>query len=345
MFGRIGLGAATGLLLASGAAAQWSGPIPAQPNCDGTTLSCAAGQIRALSTITPAVCSVHAVQDGQNYIASGGANTMNTRQSCYAPAASAITDLVVEFPGFYEAVPEANLLIGYAVTASIEYPIGTVTQVTFNGATSQTVTPGKVVYASDPIPVYIPAGAQYFVKAFLSWTNTQNFVFVTGTSIVPGEWMAVGSGLSDHTMDTTVQTSSYTWPTHGFGVNMTVRGRPTTAFPALGFLGDSIANGAYDQPEPVYGRWAYDRGLRGQIPSLNVTRTNETFANYLSAPIGRTNLLRNAVSSLVVQYGENDLNGGASSSTTYANLQATINPYLARGVKVWLGTVTPRRNH
>lgn len=79
-------------------------------------------------------------------------------------AACACTELQVWYPGFYLAGSGAEVLAPnpLEVTAAIEYPIGTITPLTWTGSRSLTLSPGGAV-ASDACPVSIPGPANYTV--------------------------------------------------------------------------------------------------------------------------------------------------------------------------------------
>lgn len=288
------------------------------------------------------------VADGVNTITSAsGFNTMNSRMSCYAPRDANIVDLVLGFPGFYDtATGQANLPTNFTVTASIEYPAGTFTQVFFNGATSQLVTAGRLIYYSDPVPIYIPANTQYWVKTFMSWTGgVVNFPLCSfGVAGIASEWANYGLALADNTMTGTTFTSTLANPpfNQGSGYMPAVLGRLSQQVPIVGFLGDSITQGSGDQTDPTWGGTSWGKGLRGVIPSVNVGRFSEQASHYNALPDGRTDLLRDNVTHLVFAYGRNDLDASVSAATMVTRMQTALNPYLARGVKCYVATVTPK---
>jgi lysophospholipase L1-like esterase len=293
---------------------------------------------------TVPVTRTRSLADGLNYVTSGsGQNTQNTRQSCWSPRDVAITDIVLEVPGFYEAVPEANFTTSFTVTASVEYPVGTFTVVRFAGSTTGTVTAGYTALQSDPTPIYIPANTQFFVKMFLSWTGgVVNFPWLSyGNDSVVGEWTQAGIGLSDQTQTTTVLGSVANFPTSQIGFACGVKGRLASPLPIIGIIGDSISQGTGDAPDPVYGGVSIERAFRNVLPVYNMARQSETFANYLSRPSGRSLLTRDACTHLFVNYGRNDITAAVAAATIEANLQSAIQPFLARGIKVYTATITP----
>jgi hypothetical protein len=285
------------------------------------------------------------LMDGQNTItAVSGSNTANVRQFFQAPPNSGVTDIVLKFPGFYENQPEVNLTTGYTVTAAIEYPLGTFTQCLFNGATSQAVAPGHLVYSSDPVAVYVPPGATAAVKLFLSWTGgSVAFPLTTGgVNSLNGEWCAVGTGLTDQTLSATVQTNAFPSPNFaGVSIACGVYGRTTIALPCLGIVGDSVYSGYNDWPDSIYGAAGFDRALRTVLPVTNLSRLGELFTNYLGRNDGRSALLHGYVTHVLMALGRNDISNNATAVQVQGRLQSAIGPFLARGIKVYAVTITP----
>ena len=92
-------------------------------------------------------------------------------------------------------------------TASIEYPSGTFTQVTFGGgATSAAVASlGEVI--SDEIPVSIPLNATFWIR---SWTSNPNGMLYIAKlpALTFGEVFESGAAITDKTMSGTVANGS-----------------------------------------------------------------------------------------------------------------------------------------
>lgn len=297
-----------------------------------------------------AVTRQRPLADGVNNITSAsGHNTLNNRLACWAPRDAAITDIVLAFAGFYTtATGQADLPIGYTVTASVEYPAGTLTQLRFAGATSQVVAPGRLIYRTDPSPIHIPAGEKFWVKTFLSWTGgSVNFPLASSAvAAAATEWADYGTGTADNTLTTTTLTPDLGAPPfhQGSGCMPAVLGRLSRPVPVLGLLGDSITQGLMsgETADATYGGCGVERAIRNVIPVMNVARHAERATHYLGVPDGRSALLREAVTHLVFAYGRNDFDGSASAATMVSRLQSTIGPFLTRGVTCYAGTVTPR---
>ncbi|MBY9039498.1 hypothetical protein K7461_29410, partial [Pseudomonas fluorescens] len=68
------------------------------------------------------------------------------------------------------------------ITASVEYPAGTFTQVKFNGGNTSVVLSGLTQIVSDPVAVSIPNGAKFFTRRYQVVSSTIAFVNNTSRS-------------------------------------------------------------------------------------------------------------------------------------------------------------------
>lgn len=274
-----------------------------------------------------------------------GSNTANNRKACWSPANSAITDIQIGFPGFHEGQPEADNPIAYTASAYVEYPAGTFTRAYCVAGSTLTVTPGRQTYWFDPVPVVIPKNTQYWVKWFMSWTGSSvDMPLSVVCAGVNGEWCEVGVGLTDQAGTSSVRTHSYPAPTQatGLGFQVSVRARTAAWLPIVGILGDSISQGSGERGiDPVYGGSSFERAFRNACGVTNVSRQSEQFTDYTGRRDGRTKLLRDNVTHLMVNYGRNDLSNGASSATIQARLQSVVAQWLNMGVPCYAITLTP----
>lgn len=317
------------------------------PINDPTPLFAAVSARRATPRSRVVVGASRPLQDNLNWITSAsGSNSMNTRSLLVAPAGSDVSDIVLRFPRFYNGAPEADFPLSYTVTASIEYPVGTFTQAFFNnGATSLSVTAGRRHFESDPVPLYIPRGATFYVKCFLSWTGgVTNFPLNSSVQAANGEWCNVGTGLTDQTQTATVQTHSYAAPgqANGYGFEPMVLGRLSDYTPVLALIGDSITQGTVvTGPDSATGEAGWSRAFRGAIPVVNLARQAEVTSNFTSRPHGRLSLIEDAVTHAVVAYGRNDVTALVAAATIVANARKVWDLLRTRGIKVFAATVTP----
>jgi len=121
---------------------------------------------------------------------------------------TSVTSLQIEV-GNYKYQGGISFVNGSAtITASIEYPLGTCTQVTFNSSTTASVVNNGFAL-SDPISLSIPAGARFWVRQFyqnsLGTISTQS---VTNISNMGDALDKAASGLSDQTVSCTTVTDS-----------------------------------------------------------------------------------------------------------------------------------------
>ena len=124
-------------------------------------------------------------------------------------ARQTISQLQVAFPNFYVNATVGEQPIGgtATLTASVEYPAGTFTQLKFNGAVSATMPNGGFI-VSDVAKVAIPNGAKFYVREF--YQNAAGFPY-TGSTIAQTNLASYGEGmlwapvgLTDLTMGGTV---------------------------------------------------------------------------------------------------------------------------------------------
>lgn len=319
------------------------------PITDPTPLFAAVAARRASPRSRAVIAASRPITDNLNWITSAsGSNSMNTRSRLDTPAGADVTDVVLRFPRFYNGAPEADFPLTYTVTATIEYPVGTFTQVLFNnGATSLSVTPGRRYFDSDPVPIRIPRGtvAGAYVKCFLSWTGgVTNFPLNSTVQAANGEWCNVGTGLTDQTQTVTVQTHTYAAPgqANGFGFEPMVLGHLSDYVPVVALLGDSITQGSsVTGPDSSTGEAGWSRTFRGVVPTVNLARQAEVATNFTSRPHGRLSLIEDAVTHAVVAYGRNDVTALVAAATILTNVRKIWDHLLARGIKVFATTVTP----
>jgi hypothetical protein len=88
---------------------------------------------------------------------------------------AAVSSFQVVFPNWYvnDSWVEAGPGTAATLTASIEYPVGTFTQIKFPGSASGTIPSAKNLI-SDPISLSIPKGGQFFIRTF--WNNSAGVV-------------------------------------------------------------------------------------------------------------------------------------------------------------------------
>jgi hypothetical protein len=157
---------------------------------------------------------------------------------------AAVSSFQVVFPNWYVngSFVEAGPGAAATITASIEYPAGTFTQIKFSGSASGTVPNGGNL-VSDPISLSIPNGRQFFLRTF--WNNSAGLPLLSDTSSsfiannYTGEAInAAVSGLSDLTLGGTITENASGWYAYR---PVAIIGQTTQA--AVLLLGDSRQQG------------------------------------------------------------------------------------------------------
>ena len=263
-------------------------------------------------------------------------NTLNSRMGLTTSTSAAVTDIILSYPQFAQNNPEEDFGVTYSVTAAIEYPAGTFTPVyTSGGSRTLSVAPGRGVVSFQPCPIYIPAGTRFWVKTFASWTPGNFQLSAKCASWVSGDGTARGTGLSDNTL---VAGTPTTTSTAGFGPS--VYGRLSNPCAVVGVIGDSICQTAAEAGDNVTGWQFLQRAMRGAIPLINLGRNSDSMAFYLQRFDGRSALLRDHISHVIMALGRNDC-GVSSLATMQSNYQKIIGRFLTLGIPVFGNTITP----
>lgn len=171
-----------------------------------------------------------------------------------------------------EIVPASSM----TMTASIEFPAGTFTQLKWNTSPTVSVAPGTTVF-TDPCSVVIPRGAKFYVRTFktaASWAIINpNNDFATLMDLSGGD--AVSYTGSDLTMGGTLTdggANSLDCPCAIIG---------TTTRPSLGLIGDSRVHGYRDVVNANLGDMGqHARPLGKEFAYINLAIGNDTTTNF-----------------------------------------------------------------
>lgn len=226
-----------------------------------------------------------------------------------------VTALKLEFANWYWARstvgPETNGGGNFTITASIEYPAGTFTQVTWAGATSKVIASGASAL-SDAINVTIPKGASFWVRTFV--TAVTAIVFCEGNSgfqrrdLANGEaYQYAASGLTDTTMGGTItDNGAATAPIY---VPTAIIGQ--TRQPSVLIIGDSRDWGFTDTLDSSGDLGDIARSLGPSYGYINAACAGDTFSAFIAAGAKRT-ALKQYVSHVVIGDAINALRSGGS---------------------------------
>lgn len=256
----------------------------------------------------------------------------NSRTWHKSPQALTALQLVI---GNYSASASgeaASVSVGNVThTASIEYPAGTFTQVTFNnGSTSAVLSAGSQLL-SDVVTVSIPAATKFYVRLFQ--TGAVGAVMSGHIDTGGGDlYEKAASGLADKTMSGTITTdgSGYAY------FPLAILAMTTT--PTVAIYGDSRVFGFLTTPTS---------GDRGDIAPavgaaslgyLNLGVNSDTAQSFLAHHTLRL-ALASYCSSVVLEYGINDI---AVASRSDAQVQSDLTAIAALFTQpVWLTTMEP----
>lgn len=234
-----------------------------------------------------------------------------------------ITSLQVAFPAFYVATTtgvETAWGANSTITASIEYPTGTFTQILFSGAASGTVTNGSYLL-SDSVSVTIPSQAYFYVRWFCQNTASIGYANVdvgVAYDATNGEATTyAASGLTDQTLGGTVTAtnSAITTP-------LLIVGK--TSAPSCFCMGDSRCVGIYD----AYVSTGAQQTLIGEVTRwigqyfafTNFSSAGTSLATWRASNTNQL-ALSQYFSHIICQFGTNDFGaGGRTSAQMIANI-------------------------
>jgi hypothetical protein len=237
-----------------------------------------------------------------------------------------LTAIRIVFSNFYNALkfggsPIADTGRGApsTITASVEYPADTFTQVKFGGLAAGSIPDASVLF-SDYLTVEIPADAVFWVRLFTN--NPGGIIFNPWQNAFLGEAMEVeASGLTDKTMGGTIR-NKIGWSTPPLAI------LGMTKNPSVIIIGDSIAAGQGDiedvsnTPTGFNGKVGVIARSLGDLPFLNLAVSGENAYTWLRDATAR-NLLIQKGSHLISELGLSDvINHGRTVSQTIAALQS-----------------------
>lgn len=252
-------------------------------------------------------------------------------------ARSALTQIKIIAQNFYvdqgtrsEASPGATA----TVTASIEYPSGTCTQLLFSSSASGTIADGSTL-TSDYLTLSIPSGAQFWVRQYL--TSTAGAIYNSVHTQITGDQIKLAvSGLADQT----VSCGAITGGAGGMAFPLAIIA-PITA-PSVCMVGDSIVWGTGDTPTADGDQGIIARTIGPSFGYVNMGVPSDTIninGGFLSSHAQRVKPF-SFCTHLIVEYGTNDF----ASGRTLAQVKTDLNILygLFPTTKVFQTTILPR---
>lgn len=270
-----------------------------------------------------------------NFISTQKQSMTRSRHLCQ----QSVTSLQIVAANFY--VPENGASLGVesapgstaTITASIEYPVGTFTQLTFGGNASGTIPDGGILF-SDFASVTIPSGASFYVRQYI--TTAAGMVYVDNGAIdyTNGDGFHFGpSGISDQTLGGTV--------THNDNVNgffpLAILGRTTR--PSCAIIGDSRAYGYLDFYSDTSGdKGEIARSIGPSLAYINLAVPSDKATLWVASHANRLQVAK-LCSHSIIQLGINDLSGARTSAQLISDVTAIAGLI---GKPAFFCTVAPR---
>jgi lysophospholipase L1-like esterase len=225
------------------------------------------------------------------------------------------------------------------VTASIEYPAGTFTQLKWSGATSATISNGGQV-TSDYASVTVPTNTQFWIRQYLTCSAGTVCCVYQGNQTSIGDALVLGtSGVADQTMSGTVTDGGYFICVAPLAIIAPIKA------PSICILGDSISIGVNNVfvPNSTGDAGAIAPSIAPSFGYSGLGCNGDEATNFVSAHTNRVAVLQYC-SHIIVEYGTNDL---YVAGRTVGQLQtdlATIYGYAPSGQVVFQTTLIPRTN-
>lgn len=224
------------------------------------------------------------------------------------------------------------------VTASIEYPAGTFTQVLFNGSSSGSI-PDLTTLVSDWVSVTIPNNTKFFVRIyFVNSVSVIPFSTTNPTSSAGSGVEAGNSGITDKTLSGTVSSSNtHLSPVFIIG---------DTDQASVVFIGDSKCIGTNDttvDSHSDYGELAKSFGLKPYGYSLTC-RGSDSASKFILPDAANNRLaIWKYATHIVNGYGYNDIwNDGSTASVTMETMQTIYKWAHQANKKVYQITIGPK---
>ena len=259
-------------------------------------------------------------------------------------AMDSLTKLQVAYANFWadvgvESTPGAST----TYTAGIEYPIGTITPVTFSGANSGVAADGAII-TSDWVNVTIPRGATFFVRTWMSnstgvvWVARRGLANQAGVVPTSGEWITIGATTTDYTK---VATNVNNGSTSNSFVPLAILGY--TKRPSFLLVGDSRSSPTATNetiPNSVGATGEMERSIAKMYGSINASDPGESLLNVSTTSFTRRLPLATWCTHVIIDLGINDFTAAKTSAQvlTYLNTFCDSLP----GKSIFACTVSPK---
>lgn len=249
-----------------------------------------------------------------------------------------VARLKIAIPNFYMlSGVETGAGAATSVTASIEYPAGTFTQVLFSGLATGSIADNGYLL-SDFVTVAIPQNTKFFVRIWRSNSVAITYTGSTYPTITGDGFVSSGTTTPDLTMSGSVTQATSNLFTPCAIVAYTGK-------KAVAIMGDSkpAGNGETSGTSTDgYGDAGYAARAIGPVAAyLNLASQSDDLNHFVTAGnrVNRTALAAYA-SDMVWDYGTNDLSGGRTSGQIAADYATSLALFTTQ--RHWINTLCPR---
>ncbi|MBD8471187.1 SGNH/GDSL hydrolase family protein [Sphingomonas sp. CFBP 8765] len=292
--------------------------------------------------------AVSKVQVGRRTFVANGMNAAYTRQNIrhYEPSSSSA--LVsgkwrIVVPNFYTNQGGGGIDQGIGaavVTASIEHPSGTFTQITFSGGTVLNQASGDAGTESDPIGLNIPQGTAYYVRIYRQCAGG---ILISNYAAGPvaGNTELGDDTLADKTMSGTIaQTfSNQYWAPIAIVQDVDATTNPRT----VAIFGDSKAWGANILGVNPGGGEIYPILVKSGAPLtgiLHLAISGSQMQDFVAGNgVKRLEIAKRYARNHIIQWGINDKNSGARTGDQMIADRQTVMAMFPDPTRVWNSTV------
>jgi hypothetical protein len=250
-------------------------------------------------------------------------------------ARSSISSLKIAAANF--DVGGVNIGASATVTASIEYPQGTCTQIKFGGGATATIANNSYAL-SDYVNVSIPSGAKFWIRQFYQNANGTLAVSNHNDNANMGDALnRAASGLSDQTVscDAVSNVSSANIYPPAAIISRTAQS-------SVCVIGDSIAFGQGDTYSNSSGDLgSIDRSIGPTYGYIDSSITGDTAQHFAGNPQPAVISLAAYCSHVIVEYGHNDIYVNSDSLGTLEGFLTTSYGLFTGGQIIGQTTLTP----
>jgi hypothetical protein len=288
--------------------------------------SAAVGPVTVVSSTYDGFAATHLATP----MALSGATATNSRSGHWAR--TDITQLKILCQNYYgssEVAPGATC----SITASVEYPAGTLTQILFSGSATGTIPNGGTLI-SDYRTIAIPNGERFWIRAHR--TCSAGLVYIAGSYIDIDTSSGAFMGFAYDINATDLTMSGVIPPTEQVAYCPCIIA-PMTA-PSVLVIGDSIDVGVGDALGVDGNIGIIARTVGPQFGYFNTGQPGESAASFFSIHTQRLQL--SYCTHVFVGFGTNDVEASHSKTTIESDLTSVY--ALCTGKTVFGRTIVPR---